>query len=78
MTSVAFNGTWWDGSLEANLAVMYNFSQQAVLLFPEVSYKIISELKGTVRFIYIDGPRDTAIGQYKDNDQFQILFRYTF
>jgi hypothetical protein len=67
-----------DDSLHAELAGMYNFATTAMLLRPEVSYKILPMLKGSFRLVYINGPRDSVIGQYKDNDQLQLMFRYSF
>ena len=76
--SVDFRLSFMDDTLNLDLAGMYNFTQESVLLSPEIAYKITSSVKGTLRGIYIDGPRQSLIGQYKDNDQIQLRIRYSF
>ena len=76
--SVDFRLSFMDDSLNLDLAGMYNFTQESVLLSPEVAYRITPSIKGTLRAIYIDGPRESLIGQYKDNDQIQVRVRYSF
>ncbi len=78
--SVTMNlrGTFMDETLQAEMSGMYNFSQGSLLLRPEVSYKILEDLKGSIRFVYIDGPHDSLLGQYSDNDQVQFRLRYSF
>ena len=70
--------SWLDDSLNADLAAMYNFSEESVVLTPEIAYRFTPNLRATLRFLYIDGPRETFIGQYKDNDQIMLKARYSF
>jgi len=67
-----------DGALNAELAGMVNFSQESLLLAPEISYKITPSVTGSARLVYIDGPFYSLIGQYTDNDQVQVRVRYSF
>ena len=76
--SVSLRFSFMDASLEPELALMYNFTRSTVLLRPEVSYKFLPDLKVTARLVFVEGPRDSLVGQYKDNDQIQFLFRYSF
>ena len=73
-----FRFSFLDGALNAELAGMVNFSQESLLLAPEVSYKITPAVTGTARLVFIDGPFYSLIGQYTDNDQVQVRVRYSF
>jgi len=76
--SVDFRFSLFDDSLNLDLAGMYNFSQESVLLSPEVAYRFSPSIKGTLRAVYIDGPSESMVGQYKQNDQIQLRVRYSF
>ena len=70
--------SWLYDSLNADLTGMYNFSERSLVLTPEVAYRFTPNLRGSVRAVYIEGPRDTFIGQYRGNDQVMVRLRYSF
>jgi len=76
--SLACRFSWLDDSLNADMAALYNFSEESVVLTPEVSYRFTQSLKGTLQFLFIEGPRETFVGQYTDNDQIMLRGRYSF
>lgn len=70
--------SWLYDSLNADLTGMYNFSERSLVLTPEVAYRFTPNLRGSVRAVYIEGSRDTFIGQYRGNDQVMVRLRYSF
>jgi hypothetical protein len=64
--------------LELEVRGTYAFERQAWVVFPRMSYTLRDDLRLRLGYLAIGGPRDSLLGQFRENDEFVMQARYTF
>ncbi len=66
-------------TLELSLTGLINIEYESLVLSPSITYAFTDSLKGTAGYLLINGKdKDSLIGQFRDNDQFYAIMKYSF
>jgi hypothetical protein len=64
--------------LEVEMRGMWEIERGALYLFPRVSYQVLENLWLRAGYLVLAGPRDSVLGQFRDNDQVVFQGRLAF
>jgi hypothetical protein len=64
--------------LELEVRGTYAIERQAWFVFPRASYAVRDDLRLRLGYLAIGGPRDSILGQFRENDEVVMEARYTF
>ena len=64
--------------VELELRTVYAIERESWLVFPRVSWTPLDDLVLRVGYLAIGGPRESLLGQFRDNDEVVLQARYSF
>jgi hypothetical protein len=64
--------------LELEVRATYAIEREAWYLFPRASYLVRDDFRVRLGYLAIGGPRDSVLGQFRENDEFVLQARYSF
>ena len=70
-----------DGGLKPSVFAFYNFSDESIWVWPEITYRILDGLDGTIGmhlFHPFDEDKQTLFGQFDSNDYAYLEVQYSF
>ena len=76
--SMRVNNKWMNETLEAELAVVINFSRHDYFLRPKLSYSLDDHWKGSIAANVFHGDNDTFFGLLEDRTATYVEMRYSF
>ncbi len=64
--------------LELEVKGTYAIERQAWFVFPRASYLVRDDLRLRLGYLALGGPRESILGQFRDNDEVVLQARYSF
>ena len=64
--------------LELECRTFWALERGSWFVFPRISYLVVENLRARLGYLAIGGPRESLIGQYKQNDEVIFEARYSF
>jgi hypothetical protein len=76
--SLRISRTWWNQTLEGELAGIVSFTRLDVMVRPKLTYAMTDRFKLTVGADVFSGPRGSFFGRLRDNTTAYAEIRYSF